>query len=425
MRRGRLKKKLIGMSLVAAFAAVAVANQAQASSEDAITGITIDQDASEWKGIEKVDVSGDLSTGYNGLVSTALLQDDDYIYIYMEDKGNGDATWSGLNSNGQFSFVSDLGRTSLFQLKLQNGKALVNGLDGAEASYQYREWSQGGRSTGIWEIKIPTSALPELKSTYSFGYYQCKDRFIENIVDTRTKEGDSQEAGTDTQTSDAEIVYDGLYGDWKNYPHSRIDYATAGTNEGVVDGEAALYFGDTLYCHCLTTMESQIANKGRGLLNNVTLRVNQDDSKSMMFRFVTVDEAGNINWNPSTSDLANGDYEYYMVDMTGWSSAKTVDELKSQGNDLFGRMKVTIKDSSEECEFKLNMEALSDKFNLDLTDMQTFEVNFGAIGNQYVQTAGASTGPWTGIAMLILIATGGYMTYKSKNAEKKVRPMEA
>ena len=75
----------------------------------AYTGITIDGELSDWDAVPKNSAAGMIQ-------EAAVIQDGDYVYIYLKDDGNECAAWSGPKNNGKFSFVSDLGYTTTFQL---------------------------------------------------------------------------------------------------------------------------------------------------------------------------------------------------------------------------------------------------------------------------------------------------------------------
>lgn len=369
------------------------------------TGITIDGDFSDWKAVPKYDGTGMIQ-------KAAVVQDGDYVYIYLKDDGNCCAAWAGPKNNGKFSFVSDLGYTTTFQLN--NNPATVSGVDGAFCSYVF-SWDKP--DSGRWEIAIPVSALPVNYGSYSFGFYQG-DRFVEGISDERFRQGGDEEENGPFDG----IVYDGLYGDWKNYPHTLIHYATSGTEERVVDGEGALFVdGSTLYGHCITIMNRHLNNEGGNeMLEGVVLRINGSDEMLFEYRFATVDGAGNINWHPQLEYLSEGTYEYIITDVNGWGNAATLAELEAQGVDkdgYYGRITVTVDAVTDECEWWLNLPLLAERFGLDETDIKTIEVKYEQIGDRWLETAGASSGALAGI-MLSLSAVGVVYVLRRKKDDR-------
>ena len=372
----------------------------------AYTGISIDGKFSDWKAVPKYDGTGMIQ-------KAAVIQDGDYVYVYLKDDGNCCAAWSGPKNNGKFSFVSNLGYTTTFQLN--NNPASVSGVDGAFCSYVF-SWDKP--DVGQWEIAIPVSALPVNTGSYSFGYYQG-DRFVDGIIDERYSDNGG---GNEDDAPFDGIVYDGLYGDWKNYPHTLIHYATSGTEERVVDGEGALYTdGSTLYGHCITIMNRHLNNEGGNeMLEGVVLRINGNDNMLFEYRFATVDGAGNINWHPQLEYLSEGTYEYIITDVNGWGNAATLEELEAQGVDkdgYYGRIFVTVDAVTDECEWWLNLPLLAERFGLDETDIKTIEVKYEQIGDRWLETAGASSGAMAGV-MLSLSAVGAVYVLRRKKDDR-------
>ncbi len=368
-------------------------------------GIVIDGKFSDWDGVAKTDAGG--STDYQDfLEACAVFQDGDYIYVYIRDTGIGAASWSGPHGNGQFSLVTDLGYSVLFQLHATDNGAHVSisGVNGAECAYYTKGWGYSGE----WEISIPVSELPNSRGTFAFGYYQA-DPFIGEVADQREKDdvtGNTNGEGNGDGQNDEIIIFDGLYGDWSTYPHTLIHYATSGTWEKYVDGEGALYStGGMLYGHVVTRMNAHLTEHGEEMQYGVVLRINQDNNLWFEFRLIDVDENGRINWNVNVSDQENGTHEYYIVDTRGWSSAQTLDEI-DEGNHVYGRMRITKGDISDEAEWKLDLGLIAENFGLEETDMQVLEVRYERIGDKWLQTAGASTGPVAGI--LLSMAVAGY-----------------
>ena len=166
-----------------------------------------------------------------------MVFDGDYVYIYIKDGETSSAYGAGSHSNGMYTIKSDMGNEMVFQLT-QDGD--INGVDKAECKHVGKQW----------EIAIPKSELPTYNNTISFGLY-LTEPFIENVSNLDESKG--VEISTD-------ITYDGLkglYGDWDRYPHTTIEYATAGTHYQIVDSKGALYCdgGSTLLGHVVTTMQ--------------------------------------------------------------------------------------------------------------------------------------------------------------------------
>lgn len=68
----------------------------------------------------------------------------------------------------------------------------------------------------------------------------------------------------------------------------------------------------------------------------------------------------------------------------------------------------TVGDQKDECEYYIDAEQLAKKFNMDANDIQYVEERFGRIGQQWIGTSGASTGPWGSVALCAGIACLGW-----------------
>lgn len=374
-------------------------------------GIVIDGSFSDWDAVQKTKLDDDGN-------EVAMVWDGDYIYLYFMTMSNNwnSLAWSGPNANGQFAITTDLGRTELIQLTHDNGVPGVSGLEGTSTAVNTTEW---GKPPYMWEIAIPTSSLPEYKNTISFGYYTL-DPVIKDVANLQGGSGSDEDNDSDNNKDFNGIVIDGQYGDWANYPHTLIQYATPGTQDVKPDGEAALYLNDgTLYAHVVTEMQSHIQEKGGEFTSAVTIRLNNDDDKGFMPQFIAVDVAGNINYSPQLSGLAQGTYELYMIDATGWKSATNISELESKGNAIYGHMYMTIGASADNMEFEMDLAKLAEKFGMSADDIRTVEGKWGRIGQQWVSTAGTSTGTWAGL--LICFAGVGAATYVSRRRKKMVK----
>ncbi len=367
------------------------------------TGITIDGNFSDWDAVSKTPAGA--SNFYCGVTAVAVVQQDDMVYVYIKDTGCGTASWSGPNMNGTFELISDLGYRKVLQLNSENNGAVysVSGIEGAQVAYTTGEWDQGGE----WEISFPASQLPLNNSTYGFGFYMVEP-YITGIVDTSHEDHSKEFDG---------IVYDGLYGDWTYYPHTLIQYATPGTWQEVADGEGALYTqGNRLYGHVYTKMSTHLTEHGDEMTYGVVLRINGDDNLWFEFRLVTADEEGNVIWNPDTNRLAEGTYEYYITYHRGWSGQEEKKLADILGNEVYGKMMITKTASRDEAEWYLDLGKIADLFGLQETDMQLLEVKYERIGDKWLQTAGASSGPVAGILLSMAVAGGALILKKKRTA---------
>ena len=364
--------------------------------EDAVyEGISIDGDFSDWNAVTSVDMPE--PTDYNGGTDkVAWVVEKDYVYIHITSEGANaeSATWSGSHGNGKYAITTDLGRTLLLQVT-QDGA--VAGVDDAIVNHNGSQW----------EIAIPVSSLPDNDGTISFGYYQ-QDAVLTGYI-----------PGTEV-SSKTDIVYDGNTGEWSDYPHTLIQYATAGTQESVPDGEAAIYTDNYIYGHCETVMQAHLNERGTEFTSAVTVAANiasqvggsytvSNDqnyryaNEDLHMRLVSVDASGNINWNPDFYNLQNGSYEYYIFDTSCWGTSQNINNLV-EADVLYGKATIIVTDTKQEMEWYIMPEAFAARYGMDAAEIKTVSAQYGRIGREWSSNAGTSTGPIGSVAMVSAFA---------------------
>ena len=343
-------------------------------------GIVIDGDFSDWDTIAKTDFVG-TSTGTNNVIESAIVFDGD-LYIYLRDNsGYGGAAWSGPNNNGKYSIVSNAtGKQVIFKL---NNDGSSTGIDGIESKREGTEW----------EIKIPASELPKNNGSVSFGYYLGEPTFAD-VKDIQAKV--TNEVG--------EISYDYSYADWEWFPHSVIEYDTAGTSQRIVDSHGAIHLSDSeILGHVETNHPRHINSGGGDLLFGVHTIVN--NTYDMEWRVAAVDSAGNINWNPQRDNLPNGTYEFYIFDTGCWGTSKNINNLVER-DICFGKTYLTLSDDSSEMEWSIDSATLAKFFGLDETDLRVVGSVYKRIGDEVIDTAGVSTGGLPAALGCVIFAYG-------------------
>lgn len=369
-------------------------------------GITIDGDLKDWSAVTKYDVKCPNEAHKDCISQTAMVFDGDYVYIYIKDGDDGSASGAGTHSNGKYSIKTDLGNELVFQLT-QTGD--INGIDSAECKHVGRQW----------EIAVPKSELPAYNRTLSFGLY-LSEPFVSDVANLDGTGGNNADKdNTDKGNTNFNIEYDGVYGDWEQYPHTTIQYATAGTHHDMTDARGALYCsGSTLYGHVVTTMPEHLNEAGGEFMNAVTIKFNDNYSQVFYPRMESVDAAGNINWNTPKGGLAAGTYEFYLFSTDAWHNSDNINNTNDMDK-WYGKITITISDNKDECEFYLDLEKVADKLGCDASDFKQIDAQFGRLGQQWITTAGASTGAWFGLVLCIGV-TVGVLVHKRKGDEYEI-----
>lgn len=369
-------------------------------------GIVIDGNFDDWAAVPKTEVNE--NKGYDTVDHVAMVWDGDYIYLYFDAVGT-DQGWAvtgnwtsvcggGPKNNGQYAITTDLGNQLLVQLGNNNGMPSVSGIDGATVAVNNTDWD---KAPHCWEVRIPASKLPAYKDTISFGFYQVEP-LIKDVADLQ--------GGGSGGTFDG-VVIDGNYEDWEYYPHTTIQYATSGTHENVVDARGALWNDSgKLYAHAETTMPAHLKEAGGEFTHAVTIKINDSTDLEFAPRFIAVDANGNINWNPQLSGLPDGEYEFYMVSTDAWGTSTNINNLNPM-DEIYGRMIVTVGETMDSCEWEMDVEKLAkhlrpnvegtDITEIDPSDIKTISTQWGRLGQEWVTTAGTSTGALLGIMLCL------------------------
>jgi hypothetical protein len=393
-----------GSSSSSASSSSSSASSSSSSSASAkYSGITIDGNFNDWDGVKKVETQDPNKEHHQNLAAEAMVFDGDYVYLYVEEGKGGDASGAGTHSNGQFAITTDLGHELMIQLHNDhNGKSSVTaGTEEVKSKHVGRKW----------EIAVPKSMLPAYQKTLSFGLYQ-QDPTVKDVANLDAS--DKGNAGTFSG-----IVYDGDYSDWTAYPHTQIQYATAGTQEHVTDAEGALYSnGDMLYTHVKTNMPQHLQEKGSEFLWSVTYDFG--DGRLLYPSYAEVDADGTIHWYSGGETLSPGKHELYIFDTSCWHNSTNINNLTS-GDRNYGKITVTVdeKGKVDEMESEMDLTQVAKKFNCDAGDFKTIKAQFGRLGQEWLSCAGTSTNPLlgTGIAVgSVAAAVGGYGAYRRRKS---------
>ncbi len=368
------------------------------------SGISIDGNYADWAAVAKPEASCPNSAHPGCLSMAAAVYDGDWFYIYIKDGKGSNASGAGTHSNGKFAIISDLGYETDIQLTTAPE---VKGVNGAQVAYVGSEW----------EIAIPRDQLPKYEQSLSFHFY-LGDALVKDIVNLQA------DSGNNLENLFAGVVFDGAYEDWEDYGHTTIQYAMPGSQESQVDAKGALYStGDKLYGHVVTNMPQHLQEAGQEFTEAVTIAFNQSeeslgngtyDTKMAFYpMFVTVDANGNINWNPQRQGLPEGAYEYYIASRDAWHTSTNINNLNDM-DQLYGKMMMTIgKDGKDEMEYYLELPKVAGKLGVSETDLKQIAAQYGRIGQQWMFTAGTSTGPIVGV-VLCVAAVGAVFWYRKR-----------
>lgn len=376
----------------------------------------------DWSGVPLVNANCD--KGYSTVEQMGVVWDGDYVYILLKADGDGygNGNWNsvcgaGPYGNGQYAITTDMGKTMLIQPKADGNTPTVAGVAGAEAAVNNTDWNGAPH---YWELKIPASELPECRESFDFGLYQC-DPVITGVKDLQGGDEEDKEFNG--------IVIDGKYDDWKWYPHEIISYATAGTQEHVVDSQGALYTEDgVLYVHVSTNMPAHLNSKGGDLLAGISIAFNGDrDQKGTPdqggFYPKIMDDNGNVLGEGTR--LENGTYTFHIFDTRTDPFGGRQDEngnwytptLEQVLSESFGTVKITVNGEKDEIEFELDLEKVAEYIGCSSEDFQLIEAQFGKLGQQWFSLAGTPTGAWMGIG-LCLATVGGVYAVDARKKKK-------
>ena len=124
------------------------------------------------------------------------------------------------------------------------------------------------------------------------------------------------------------------------------------------------------------------------------------------------------DWNTPKGGMADGTYEFYLFSTDAWHNSPSIYDANDMDK-WYGKMIVTIKDGKDECEFYLNLEKVAEKLNCDASDFKRIDAQFGRLGQQWITTAGASSGAWLGLILCVGV-TAGVLVRQKKKSDRQV-----
>lgn len=371
-------------------------NKATETSEDDVyNGIKIDGDFADWNTIAKTQFIDE------ALPESAAVWDGDYVYVYLREQGvwEGTAGTVGPNSNGMYCIETSDGTKTSFIIRKEGSHLITDrGEIPLEMSYNNRQY----------EVQIPVSELNGINKTTSTLSVAIQDDsygetgsgmayIAQGLVNKKPPiDYDDTTAGPLKQ-----ITYDYDFSDWEGYPKTVVEYSSSGKNGS--DSVAALYSdGDYLFGY----VDYYAAYSDRPF-NQIYMTIN-DDPRMVAFTLRTVDASGNVNWDSQAIGLGEGDYEFHIFDNAH------VRNTNSDKNDYdkydFGRAYVHVYETGRaQIEYRIDIAKLVSvvneypySWNIKQSDIKMYHMKYINIGDKWVSSAGASSGPILGIVLCIL-----------------------
>ena len=115
---------------------------------------------------------------------------------------------------------------------------------------------------------------------------------------------------------------------------------------------------------------------------------------------------------------SEGTYDFYLFSTDAWHNSSNIN-YTNDADKWYGKIIINIGITKDECEFYLDIEKVADKLGCDASDFKQIDAQFGRLGQQWVTTAGASTGAWLGLCICVLI-TVGVLVYQKKKGSNQV-----
>ncbi|WP_310603452.1 Firmicu-CTERM sorting domain-containing protein [Anaerosporobacter sp.] len=197
-------------------------------------------------------------------------------------------------------------------------------------------------------------------------------------------------------TANQSIQIDGVYSDWRHIPHTDISWYSPDPNQV---HQGALYLEeDILYGH----FEMNDAYSSPMVISYIELTINNSTSIGLTIQKSTADE--NIDWGTDMYKLPVG----------------TTDRLGVFYNEYpkyyMGEAALTIYDADhligDEVEFAIDLNVVSKITDIPVEAMRVLKVYNPNIGRDAITIAGTSSGAVVGVAIMVVIAINGIITYK-------------
>lgn len=384
-------------------------------------GIVIDGSFDDWASVVKVDATAQS----NGLVNgVAMVWDGDYIYLLIDEKQNNSASWSGNGNNGNFVITTDTNHVMIINFK--GNQPNPNTVSATVTSTNVKLTSDNGGlecasnpeysvydKPSLTEIKIPTSALPDYRETISFGYYLSEEPLIADVANLHPVEHNS---GTNDGSN---IVIDGRYEDWENYPVTTIEYATAGTSNNWADSEAGIYSRDGLtYVYAEShNFSPSTTGDHYGGEEFLEITVSIPGKGTTKMEAVLIRDDGSLDWDASKRHFEPGTYHFALFEQSGYGKSTSLDNIVDHDY-YYGDMYVTVGDYIDKTEFVFDPSVIAEYFGTTIEPSDKVNVMLHRCGDENLYTSGISTGPIFTVLLAGSAAALFYIYTKSKRKAK-------
>ncbi|MCR4689716.1 MAG: hypothetical protein K5745_09250 [Saccharofermentans sp.] len=381
-------------------------------------GIVVDGSFDDWDSVVKTDATNASGGLVNGV---GMVWDGDYIYLYIDESQSNSASWSGVNNNGNFVIRTDTDHVMIVNFENNNGQPNVVSVtvtstgvkltseNGGVQTASNSDYSVYGKPT-LTEIAIPTSALPDYKETISFGYYLSDETIISDVANLNPVEGHYRE-----ENDGSDIVIDGQYEDWKNYPVTTIEYATAGTNNNWADSEAGIYTKDGLtyvYAEAHNFTQAYTNHYGGEEFLEITVTI---AGKTTKMHAVLIGDDGSLDWDAYNYHFDNGTYHFALFEQSGNHKTKDLDNIDPKDY-YYGDMYVTVGGYTDKTEFVFDPQAIADYLGVSLQESDKVDIMLHRCGDEHLQTSGVSTGPVFAV-LLAGVACGSFYLHNRKRKQ--------
>lgn len=204
------------------------------------------------------------------------------------------------------------------------------------------------------------------------------------------------------------FAIDGIYTEWVDYPHIVLTYS------GGDDAYSAIYnAGSETLFDVWTEMPAHLSEAGGEFTSGITVLINDDYSLAFYPRFITVDDSGNINWDPQKTGLSKGVHHFYLASTDAWHTSTNTNNLH-ETDKIYGDAYIEISDTRDEIEWKLDMNMVAEKLGIDPSEIKTISVFYSRLGPQQTTSAGTPTG-LLGIFICLGLVAAGFIGFRIKS----------